>query len=211
MFAGALTVEEAGFWLDVLAGIALGAWFAGARFTWRTARLLREPRAGECLVHAPPSSVRDALVDALSRAQQISPLSRARITRADEQEIAWEVTRGPQRHRGLVRLTDDGPRTRATYGIVSTGSLHRIAVAVCVVGFVVTVSLYLLLQTYVSRNPDEHVRSQVFQMLQAVHLLWPPFLLGTLARRITSMAADEVERTLGNASYGTLERSGQNE
>ena len=198
-----LTIDEAGLWLDVLAGLAMGAWFAGARFTRVTLRLLREPRAGECVVAAPTSAVRDALVDALSRAQQLSPLSLARITRADDQEIAWEVTRGPQRHRGLVRLADEGPRTRVTYGIVGEGPVLRIATAVCVLGLVVTIGLYFVLRTWVAQSPDEHVRWQVLQMVQAVHLLWPPFLLAGLARKVRSQSAEEIERIVGNAGFDT--------
>jgi hypothetical protein len=197
-----LAVEDAGLLLDLLAGLSMGAWLAGARFTWKTLQMQREPRAGECVVAAPASAVRDALVDALSRAQQMSPLSLARITRADEDEVAWEVTRGPQRHRGIVRLAADGPRTRATYGIVGAGPLLRIAAAVCVAGLFVTVGLYLLLQAYVADSPDEHLRWQVFQMLQAVHLLWPPFLLAGLARKVRSQSAEEIERIVSNTGSG---------
>ena len=37
--------------------------------------------------------------------------------------------------------------------------------------------------TYVASSPDPTVRWQTFQMVQAVHFLWPPFLCGALYRR----------------------------
>ncbi len=197
-----LDAETAGFWLDVLAGLALGGWVAGARFTWSTRRLLREPLSGECEVQATPTEVRTALLATLAQAQQISPLSQARITRATDDEVEWTVARGPHRHRGLVKLSADGASaTRATYGIASESPLVRIAAWIVAAGLVVTLGIYFLLQTYAVESAHEGARGQVFQMLQAVHLLWPPFLCGFLARRIVTATADEVERTLQNAAF----------
>jgi hypothetical protein len=41
---------------------------------------------------------------------------------------------------------------------------------------------FWLIRTYVVPNADPAVRGQTFQMLQAVHFLWPPFLFGGLYR-----------------------------
>lgn len=54
--------------------------------------------------------------------------------------------------------------------------------------------------TYVASSPDPAVRWQTFQMAQAVHFLWPPFLFGALYRRGTRAAA-QFEALAHNLPY----------
>lgn len=52
-----------------------------------------------------------------------------------------------------------------------------------VLGLIALVVGSWAIYTYVVPSPDPAVRSQAVQMVQAVHFLWPPFLLGSLYRR----------------------------
>lgn len=52
-----------------------------------------------------------------------------------------------------------------------------------VLGLIALVAGGWVIYTYVASSPNPATRWQTLQMLQAVHLLWPPFLFGTLYRR----------------------------
>jgi hypothetical protein len=55
--------------------------------------------------------------------------------------------------------------------------------------------------TYVATSPDPIVRWQTFQMLQAAHFLWPPFLVGALYRRGARAVAAQFEALANNLPY----------
>jgi hypothetical protein len=55
--------------------------------------------------------------------------------------------------------------------------------------------------TYVVSDPDPAVRGQTFQMLQAVHFLWPPFLCGGLYRRLSRVAPAQLEALVHNLPF----------
>jgi hypothetical protein len=55
--------------------------------------------------------------------------------------------------------------------------------------------------TYVASSPDPAVRWQTFQMAQAVHFLWPPFLCGGLYRRGARAVAAQFEALAHNLPY----------
>jgi hypothetical protein len=55
--------------------------------------------------------------------------------------------------------------------------------------------------TYVIPSPLPGVRWQTLQMLQVVHFLWPPFLLGGLYRRLSRAALVRFEALIHNLPY----------
>jgi hypothetical protein len=57
------------------------------------------------------------------------------------------------------------------------------------------------ISTYVVSSPDTAVRWQTFQMAQAVHFLWPPFLCGALYRRGARAVAAQFEALAHNLPY----------
>jgi len=58
-----------------------------------------------------------------------------------------------------------------------------------------------LIYTLVATSPDPTVRWQTFQMMQAVHFLWPPFLFGALYRRGARAVAAQFEALASNLPF----------
>lgn len=193
--------ETARMWLDVIAGAAIVAWLVSAWFALSSRRLTREPLVGEVQSLAAPEQLRSAMVAALSARALASPLLGTEILAADAQEIRWRTPRGPLRHDGVLRLTADGRGCRASYGIVVNSPLPTIGMAVAAVALLVVIGLYVLLRGTVLTSEDPSIRTQVIQMVQAVHLLWPPFLFGGITRGVRRRLGDEVARTIRNASF----------
>jgi hypothetical protein len=50
-------------------------------------------------------------------------------------------------------------------------------------------------------SPNPSVRGQAIQMVQAVHLLWPPFLCAALARHPGRMIQARVSAMIHNLPY----------
>jgi hypothetical protein len=57
------------------------------------------------------------------------------------------------------------------------------------------------IDTYIASSPAPAVRWQTFQMVQAVHFLWPPFLCGALYRRGATAVAAQFEALAHNLPY----------
>jgi hypothetical protein len=55
--------------------------------------------------------------------------------------------------------------------------------------------------TFLASSPHPAARWQTFQMLQAVHFLWPPFLFGALYRRGTTAVTAQFEALAHNLPY----------
>lgn len=55
--------------------------------------------------------------------------------------------------------------------------------------------------TYVVSSPEPAVRWQTVQMVQVVHFLWPPFLMGSLYRRGMKTVAVHFEALANNLPY----------
>jgi hypothetical protein len=60
--------------------------------------------------------------------------------------------------------------------------LLKVGVVFQLIGLIALVVGSWALFTYVASSPHPGLRWQAFQMLQIAHLLWPPFLFGSLYR-----------------------------
>ncbi len=192
---------SAAYWLDVLAACALVLWFAGAWFVSR-ARQAAAAAPFEFEVAASPDKAKTALVLALRESQLASPLRGSVIGRADGGVVEWRSALSPFRHQGAVQLTPLATGgTRAQCSV--HGGLGMLTAARIVVfgGLVATAGLYWALREHALPSDAPNVRAQVIQMVQAIHLLWPPFLLAGLGRRLRTMVQAEVERVLKNAAF----------
>jgi len=104
---------------------------------------------------------------------------------------------GQHVRRGELRFTaTGGDRTGVDYAI-AVPEWRGLLIAGAIVqglGLVALVVGFFAMITWVIPNPNPAIRGQSFQMLQVVHVLWPPFLLGTLyrMRRRTVQARFEV-------------------
>jgi hypothetical protein len=70
-----------------------------------------------------------------------------------------------------------------------------------VLGLVALVGGFILNQRYVI--PDPRLRDQTFQMAQAVHFLWPPFLFGSVLKRIRAALPISLETMIQNLPHMT--------
>jgi hypothetical protein len=193
--------ETAAMWLDLIAGIAVVCWLASTWFAITTRRRCTEPVTGNFRSEAPPERLRSAFVAALSAAPLGNPLARTEIDSATATEIRWRMPRGPIRHHGVLRLAADGGGTRADYGILVRSAMTTVGLCIAAAGLIVLVGLYLMLRETALASANGAVRAQVIQMVQCVHLLWPPFLLAGIARGTRRRLGEEVERVLRNAAF----------
>lgn len=191
----------AGIWLNGLAVGAGAVWLAGAWFVASTRRICSEPLQGEIDVACDPRTVTTRLTQTLASARTGSPLQNSTIEAATEREVRWSST-GTLRHRGVVSATGDARRTRAVWEIQPQESgMQRAARIVVACGAVVTLAIYLALREFALPSEHGNVRGQVFQMVQAIHVLWPPFLLAGLARKLRRTIGAEVQRAVQNAPF----------
>jgi hypothetical protein len=86
---------------------------------------------------------------------------------------------------GQFHFTPQGPKqTTVAYAVALAGGrgLRVVAAVLLVTGLAALIAGVVLLQTLVVSHPVPAVRGQSFQMIQAVHFLWPPFLIAGLYR-----------------------------
>ncbi|MBM4060683.1 MAG: hypothetical protein FJ265_06260 [Planctomycetes bacterium] len=190
----------ASFWLDALAAGAAVVWFVGAWFVSGTARAVAEPLRGEAEVACAPAAVLAALGRAIAGARFRSPLQGGIVESVGDGELRWRSI-GPWRHRGRLRVAGAAGRAHVTWEIEPGRMLLTAARLVVFGGALVVVGLYFLLHELALPNENPGVRGQVFQMVQAIHLLWPPFLLAGLSRRLRRLVGDEVARAVQNAPF----------
>lgn len=196
-----MTPEDARTWLDTIAAVAVVVWAVGVWFVLRTGRLCAEPVRET--VDAPGS-----LADVLTRVARAvadspigSPLQRATVESATQREVRW-TSRGAFAHEGLVRPEHGGGKTKVAFEVVVRSPMLVVGKVVCVVGAVVIGVLWWMLGERVVPDPNEAVRAQVVQMVQAVHVLWPPFLFAGLPRVFRVRIVDEVRRILRTPRLG---------
>lgn len=189
------------FWLDTGVAVAGALWLSGAWFVASTRRLCAEPLRGDLDVASDPATVMARLTKVLADARPGSPLQSSSIEAATQREIRWSSI-GLFRHRGSVRTSGEPRRTRVEWEVQGQpGGLLLGARVVVALGALVTIGLYLVLREFVLPSESPGVRGQVFQMVQAVHVLWPPFLLAGFARRSRRLVGEEVRRAVQNAPF----------
>lgn len=103
----------------------------------------------------------------------------------------------------LVLFTADGADCVARYVIRSRPNrwLAVLAHGFLILGMGAIVGMGWLMEALVIPNPLPGVRWQVFQSLQVVHFLWPPFLLASLDRRYRRAVATRIEAMLSGLPF----------
>lgn len=74
-------------------------------------------------------------------------------------------------------------------------------------GLVALVGGYWAMNRYVVPSPNLGIRGQVVQMVQVVHVLWPPFLLAYLHRRPRTMLRGQLDALVHNLPYLDADQS----
>ncbi len=121
------------------------------------------------------------------------PFGPVKIVACDRRELVFETMQGSDgtggdggkvRH-GRFRFTPAGSRTRIEYAIEIPSGRVMLALGwlFIVLGLAALVAGCWLMFTYVVPSPNPQVRGQAFQIFQAIHFLWPPFLFASLARQ----------------------------
>lgn len=187
------------FWLNVLAAGAAAIWLFGVWFVARARRLGKEPLQDRIEVAKDPATVTARLTRALASARG-SALHGSVVEAASEREVRWSST-GMFRHRGVATVTGDAKRTQVAFEIHCGRLLQHAGLAVVVVGGLVTGTLYYSLREFALPSEHEAVRTQVVQIVQAVHLLWPPFVFAGLSLKLRRMVGAEVRRVVQNAPF----------
>lgn len=166
---------------------------------------------GSVEVDGEPSSLLESLVTVLATGS-LAGLSLVSIVDRGDDDVVFEIQgwggRGdggvgpPVKGRVAFRRSSTG-RTRAEYQayVESRGGLLLGAAIVQVLGLAALVGGFWALWTFVAASENPQVRLQVLQMLQAVHLLWPPFLLVFLHRRFGRLLDGTLKTTLRNLPY----------
>jgi hypothetical protein len=202
-----MSTETAELFVAIAAGVGFIAWLAGLQFLIASARVGRnEAPAGGNLGEPLPENwlVGSADVDGQPAAlakraaaflvkETAGPLGPIKIVERNDNRLVFEhvgpVTgagQGSWLRRGEMRFTAlDNRRTRIDYAI-ERGSIRwllRVGALFLLLGLLVLVVGGGLMVTLVIPSPDPALRTQAVQMVQVVHFLWPPFLMGYLYRR----------------------------
>ncbi len=220
---------NAAAWIVIgLTSVGALIWLAGLAFLWRTTRDIRERDrssamrfeveepsgpgllAGEAEVDGRPDDLSEKLAATLAR-DGLPPFGPVRILSCDSRRLDLETTGSVgsaggidgKVRRGQFRFTTVGSRTRIDYAIeVPSGRvLLGIGWLFVVLGLAALIGGCWLMFAFVVSSPNPSARSQAFQMFQAVHLLWPPFLFATLARQPARMIEARVSALVHNLPY----------
>jgi hypothetical protein len=199
-----------------------GIWLAGTAFAFSR---LRAPAGGNELmapdgpdadeitgtltVRGGASSIEAKLAERLAAPVRPGMPPLVRVTRRSDGHIVFERTPGMGSgfDGGRIELTPDGDRVQVKYAI-AFGRFNRlmrlIVNLVCFAyGGLFVVGTPILIWIVVVNSPQPETRWQVIQMLQMVHGVWPPFLIGFLVRRIRTASAGQIEALIADAEHAT--------
>jgi hypothetical protein len=193
-----MSTESCAFWLDVIAGGALALWLAAAVFVAFAVRRAGEAVGGEIELPGEPAAVTQRLAAALARGAG-APLLMATLDEVTAATIAWHGSTG-LRHRGSLQVERAGGGSLVRWEVATGTGLLTAARWVSALGLFVVAGLYGLLTIYVL-PAAAGVREQVLQMVQAIHVLWPPFLLAGLHLVLRRRVAAEVGRLVQNQRW----------
>jgi hypothetical protein len=136
-----------------------------------------------------------------------------KITGAERKEVSFEAVGGTDGaiastpgglRRGVIRFSGAGNKTRVEYQ-VEAGSgrlLLTLGWLFVALGLAAIVAGLFLEFAFVIPSPQPGVRAQAGQMIQAVHLVWPPFLFAQLSRQPAKLIRKQFEALINNLPYG---------
>ncbi len=99
-------------------------------------------------------------------------------------------------------------RTRVRYQVetASGQNILRVAWLIQLFGFVFLVGGIWLAFSVLIPSPNPAIRTQSIQLVQAVHFLWPPFMLGSLVRSRRRAVQTTLDVMISNLPYGEGQR-----
>jgi hypothetical protein len=223
-----MTTEAASVLLAVIIGVELGVWLIGLRFV--LASRPRESTAdmqlivpedgadrwpgdwllGDVEVEGEPQTLaRKAASLLVKESGALGPVKVVECAddRVRFERVGWSGGHWSQRiwfRRGEFRFAPLGRnRTRVEFAVERSAPRGLLlgAAIVQVVGLAALAAGSWLIYTFVVSSPEPAVRWQTLQMIQAVHFLWPPFLLAGLYRRARGEVRARFEALTNNLPY----------
>jgi hypothetical protein len=197
---------SAQFWLEVIASVAILFWTVGHWLVRRTARLLEStPIESAIEVDGEPAELRRRAAATFARGEQRSTLQRLRVDAVDDESVQWTSALPVVRYRGAMTFARAGPgRTRIAWRAAAEPPVLRFARWFTLAGAVVVLGLFLLLSELALPDPNPAIRGQVFQMVQAIHVLWPPFVFVGLARMLRRQFGADLDRVAHNLPHASV-------
>lgn len=194
-----------------------GTWFALKRVRPATAPevladdpAVRDVLTGEVEIKGDAETVSKKIAEELIGAASAGGMSGIRITERTRERIAFEKAAGvggrmPVFDSGLVTLATEGDRVRVRYAV----SQRRFARIMRIVTYLVcflyggaaVVVWPVIVWVYFVNSEDAAMRHQFLQIIQMVHGVWPPFLVGFLSSRLRKMTSNFFETLLANLEH----------
>jgi hypothetical protein len=192
-------------WLQIV-GVAMAVlWAIGHWFVRRTAAQLQGVEStGTVELPGEVAELQRRAAAALVRGVQGSALQQIRIESTDDDRLRWTCAMPMVRHSGELAFTAAAPgRTRAAWRLLAQPPVLRFARWFTLGGAAVVLGLFVLLREFALPSPTPAARSQVLQMAQAIHVLWPPFLIAGLTRAMYRRVGADLDRMLHNLPHDT--------
>lgn len=196
-----MDADTANLALNIIAVAAIVVWVFGLRFLMLSVRSEKNQDAEETTRDAATSrnllygsaEIEGAAAELSQRATAMLAEKGVRITeRTDERVVfgaeAENAAEQPARlvFSGQMRFVPLTAETTRVHYVLSVPSMRILSVLgfVCqALGLAAIIVGYVVIRQFVVDSDNPAVRWQTFQMMQVVHLLWPPFLFGFLHRR----------------------------
>jgi hypothetical protein len=203
-----------------MTAIAVAVWVGGLQFLVATVRREKkgveesskfgEPAPANLIYGS--AEVEGNAAELSHRAATLLAAKSARIFQCTDESIDFETTNDyfprqkfniPVMH-GQLRFTPLSVQTtRVDYAIAKPRIpiLLIWAFAVQALGFVAIITGFLVLYFLAVPNQNPGVRWQTVQMVQVIHFLWPPFLLGFLHRKIIAVIKTQFDAFIHNLPF----------
>jgi hypothetical protein len=167
--------------------------------------------AGSADVPGNPDELSAKLAERLAR-DGLGFLGPIKITGADRKEVSFEAigsmpgTAGatPVGLRGgVVRFLGIGNKTRIEYAVEAKSGRVLLALGwlFIVLGLASLLVGLTLEFALVINSQDAAIRAQAVQMIQAIHLVWPPFLFAHISRQPARLIRNQFEALIHNLPY----------
>jgi hypothetical protein len=221
-----MTFTTAQLILAVIASVAVTTWLAGSHYLANSpAKAAKRDRTElewtdrESTLVAGPTTIigegeiagdRDALSTKLAAKiarDGIWPGGPIEIVESRDGRLEFVSPGEPANPRGQIHLESAGTgRTRYEYEVEyrALARLLKIGWIIQGAGLVVLAVAYWALHTWIAPAANPAIWAQSFQLIQVVHLLWPPFMLGHRYRSQYGQVRRQMDTLLRNLPHAAV-------
>lgn len=195
-----------------------GTWFAFSRL--RAARapeiLADDPEArdvltGEAELTGDAEAISKKIAEQIVAATSMGGMSGVRITERTSERVAFQKIKGVGGNAamafdsGLVTLDAQGDKVRVRYAVSQKRFARIMRIVTYLVCFLyggaAVVVWPMIVWVYFVNSEDAAMRHQFFQIIQMIHGVWPPFLVGFLSGRLRRATSGFFETLLANLEH----------